>query len=102
MDFEDFKSSYQKFPVEHYPNSAPYNPMVSVCVQTYQHGYYINECLDGIVMQETDFSYEILLGDDGSTDGTRESCVEYAEKYPDKIRLFLHNRENNIKVGDQP
>jgi glycosyltransferase involved in cell wall biosynthesis len=53
-------------------------------------------------MQVTDIYYEILIGEDDSGDGTREICLEYAQKYPDKIRLFLHSRENNIKINGKP
>ena len=102
MNFELFKSKFQKAPVEEYPNCVPENVVVSVCVQTYQHVDYIKEYLDGILNQKTNFDFEILLGEDASTDGTREICLKYAEKYPDKIRLFLHHRENNISVGGKP
>jgi glycosyltransferase involved in cell wall biosynthesis len=53
-------------------------------------------------MQKTDFPYEIILGEDGSTDGTREICQEYANKYPEKVRLFLRSRENVIYVDGHP
>src|SRR5690606_2316591 len=102
MNFEEFLDQYQKVPVVEYPNLVPENPMVSVCVQTYQHAPYIRECLDSILMQKTNFPFEILLGEDASTDGTREICIEYAEKFPDKIRLFLHSRENNIVILGTP
>ena len=102
MTFEEFNDKYQKVPVEEYPNSVSTKPTVSVCVQTYQHTHFIRDCLEGILMQETDFPFEILLGEDASTDGTREICIEYADKYPDKIRLFLHHRENNISIGGSP
>lgn len=102
MNFEEFKAQYQKVPVEEYFNQVPDKPMVSVCVQTYQHAPYIRECLEGILMQVTDFPYEILLGEDESTDGTREICIEYAQKYPDRIRLFLHHRKNNINILGSP
>lgn len=102
MNFKAFKKKYEKIQVEHYPNEINDNPVVSVCVQTYNHAPYVKECLESILMQETDFHIEILLGEDGSMDGTREICKEYAQKYPDKIRLFLHHRENNIKIGGQP
>ncbi len=92
----------QKVPVEHYDHKVPDKPLVSVCVQTYQHAKYIKECLDSILMQETNFNFEILLGEDESTDGTREICIEYAQKYPEKIRLFLHKRENVIYISGQP
>lgn len=69
--------------------AAPEKPLVSVSVITYQHAKYISQCLDNILSQQTNFEFEILLGEDNSTDGTREICVEYKNKFPDKIRLFL-------------
>src|SRR5699024_5534697 len=102
MNFEEFKTKYEHKPVEEYPNAVTNKPVVSVCVQTYNHAPYIKECLDGILMQKTDFPIEVLLGEDASTDGTREICLEYAQKYPEKIRLFLHHRENNIKINGNP
>ena len=68
-------------------------PLVSVSVITYQHGKFIKQCLDSILSQITSFDFEILLGEDGSTDGTREICIDYANKYPDKIKLFLHDQD---------
>lgn len=75
-------------------------PLVSVTVATYQHVNYIKDCLNGILMQKTDFSYEIVLGEDGSSDGTQEICKEYAEKYPDKIRLFIRDRNLSQFVNE--
>lgn len=53
-------------------------------------------------MQETDFPFEIILGEDGSTDGTREICQAYAEKHPDIIRLYLRSREDVIYIAGRP
>lgn len=102
LDFFTFKEIYEKKEVIEYPNTASRSPLVSVCVQTYQHVDYIEECLEGILMQKTDFPFEILLGEDDSTDGTREICKKYAEKYPETIRLFLHHRQNNITINGTP
>lgn len=86
-----------------YDNIVLYSEsVVSIMVITYNHKAFIKECLDGILMQDTNFQFEILLGDDDSTDGTREICIEYADKYPNKIRLFLHHRKNNIKINGNP
>lgn len=74
-------------------------PLLSVCIITYQHAKFIRDCIDSVLMQRTDFPYEILIGEDGSTDGTREICQDYALKYPDRIKLFLRSRENVIYVG---
>lgn len=68
-------------------------PLVSVTCATYQHRQYISECIEGFLMQETSFPIEIIIGEDGSTDGTFEICKEYANKYPNKIRLFLRDRK---------
>lgn len=69
-------------------------PLVSVVVLTYNHAEYIREALDSILMQRVDFPYEICIGEDQSTDGTREICLEYARQHPDRIRLFLRDRSN--------
>jgi glycosyltransferase involved in cell wall biosynthesis/Flp pilus assembly protein TadD len=69
------------------------NPLVSVWVVAYQHINFISECLDNILMQKTDFPFEIVLAEDQSTDGTRELCIKYAKKYPDRIRLYLRDRK---------
>lgn len=78
------------------------NPLASVCVVTYNHKDYIKQCLDGVLMQQTNFPYEIILGEDGSTDGTREICMEYAEKYPEIISLFLRSRKDVIYINGKP
>jgi glycosyltransferase involved in cell wall biosynthesis len=105
LDFEDFKERYQKVPVEEYPNNVLETvpePLVSVHVSTYQHADFIRDCLDGVLMQETNFPIEIIIGEDESDDGTREVCKEYADRHPDRIRLFLHRRENNIEIHGRP
>ena len=97
-----FLARYEKIPVQEYPNQVSEHPVVSVCVQTYRHVNYIKSCLNGILMQKTSYPFEILLGEDASDDGTRDICLDYARRYPDKIRLFLHHRENNIKIDGRP
>lgn len=67
---------------------------VSVCVVTYNHGKYIEECVQSILNQIVDFRYEIIIGDDLSTDETRDILIELQQKNPDVIRLLFH--EENI------
>lgn len=100
--FKRLLDEYQRAPVIEHPHSVPANVRVSVCVPTYQHASTIEKCLDSILDQDSGFTYEILIGEDHSTDGTREICLKYASKHPDKIRLFLHSRENNISINGQP
>ena len=73
-------------------------PLVSICSVTYNHAPYIRQCLDGLVMQKTNFPYEILIHDDCSTDGTTEIVKEYAQRYPDKIVPLLENENQYWKV----
>lgn len=59
--------------------------IVSICCITYNHVSYIKQCLDGFLMQKTDFPVEIIINDDASNDGTTEIIREYVQKYPDLI-----------------
>lgn len=68
-------------------------PKVSVCVITYNQKDYIGACLEGLVAQETDFVFEVIVGDDASTDGTTEVVQDYAKRYPHLIRTVIH-KEN--------
>ena len=60
----------------------------SICIITYNHDQFIAETLESVLMQETDFPIEIIIGEDNSTDQTRTICQEYANKYPELIRLL--------------
>lgn len=85
-----------------FPNSVTKSPMVSVCIQTYNHAEYIEECIESVLTQKTNFPIEIIVGEDGSSDDTRAICQKIAEKYPDKIRLLFHDRSNVILIKGKP
>lgn len=65
----------------------------SVIILTYNQRAYVNECIERTISQNTTFPIETILADDCSTDGTREICEGYAEKYPELIR-FLPSDHN--------
>jgi len=65
-------------------------PKVSVCVIAYNQANFIGPCLDGLLAQDCTFDYEILVGDDGSTDGTAAIIAGYAQRHPDKVKAILH------------
>jgi len=73
-------------------------PTVSVCMLTYQHVGFIAQAIEGALMQKTDFLFEILIGEDESNDGTREICQNFAQRYPQQIRLFLRNRRDVMHI----
>lgn len=74
------------------------HPVVSVYMVTFNHEPYIRRAIEGVMMQKTDFEFELVIGEDCSRDWTREICFEYQKKYPDKIRI-LWWLENVSKLG---
>jgi glycosyltransferase involved in cell wall biosynthesis len=77
-------------------------PLVSVCIITYNHAPYIRQAVDSVLAQKTDFDFEIIIGEDDSSDDTRSIVKEYKERHPDKIRLFLNDRKNVIYIDGRP
>ena len=75
------------------------DPLVSVCIITHNQGAFIEQTLDGVLMQETNFPFEILIGDDASTDGSSDIIDSYQQEYPDKIRI-LRSTKNLFNFTD--
>lgn len=73
-------------------------PLLSICCLAYNHAPYIRQCLDGFMMQKTDFAFEVLIHDDASTDGTADIIREYEAKYPDIIKP-IYQTENQYSKG---
>lgn len=74
-------------------------PMVSIKCLVYNHAPYLRQCLDGFVMQKTNFKFEAIVHDDCSTDGSQEIIKEYAAKYPDIIKPIFET-ENQYSKHD--
>ena len=83
--------------------NMPQMTAVTVCCTAYNHEKYIRQCLDGFVMQKTDFPFEVLIHDDASTDGTAEIIREYEHKFPHIIKP-IYQTENqyskHIKISE--
>lgn len=73
-------------------------PLVSVSVIAYNHEKYIRQCLDGILMQDVNFPYEVLVHDDASPDATADIIHEYEAKYPGIIKP-IYQTENQYSQG---
>ena len=71
---------------------------LSVVINTYNQAAFVVEAIESVLMQRTTFDFEIVVVDDCSTDGTREILISYADKYPGKFRLILH--ETNQALAD--
>ena len=70
---------------------------VSFLVTYYNQKEYVQQSLDSILAIEKPCEWEIIVGDDGSTDGTIERVNEYIKKYPDNIRMYVMPRERGKK-----
>ena len=71
-------------------------PLVSANMITYNHESYIAQAIKGVLQQETSFPFELVLGEDCSTDGTREIVFDYQRKYPDIIRVITSDKNVGI------
>lgn len=71
---------------------------VSVICITYNQAEYIKDAINSFLMQKTNFSYEIIIHDDASTDGTIEVLKYYEKKYPSKVRI-VYEEENQYSKG---
>ena len=80
-------------------NGNLFDPLVSICCTSYNHEAFIEDAVRGLLDQETDFSFEILIHDDASTDRTRQIIERYAESYPNIIKPMyqLENQFSNLQ-----
>jgi len=72
--------------------------MVTIRCITYNHEPYIRQCLEGFIMQKTNFRFEAIVHDDASTDETANIIREYAEKYPDIIKPIFETENQYSKL----
>lgn len=72
---------------------------VSVLVTFYNQEKYVDDALQSIFSQKCDFDFEVLIGDDGSTDATIEKIKHWQEVYPDRIRLYIMERNPKVKYN---
>lgn len=71
---------------------------VSVAMMTYYHESYVGRAIESVLAQDTSYTYEIVISDDCSQDGTRKILKEYQSKYPDIIRLNFN--EKNLGISN--
>ena len=72
-------------------------PLVSIKMITYNHAPFIAQAIEGVLQQKTNFPFELVIGEDCSTDGTRALVFEYQKKYPDIIRVVTSDENVGMK-----
>ncbi len=78
--------------MEIWPEMTEKIPLVSVCVVAYNHEKYIQECLQSIVDQKTNFDFEVIVSDDCSSDRTKAIIEGFVEKYRGVVKPYLHEK----------
>lgn len=77
------------------------SPMVDVAIVSYNHEKYIAQAIESVLMQKTDFKVRMIIGDDCSSDRTQQIIGEYVQKYPDRIKTILFEKNIGIFSKDR-
>ena len=93
------KKTASSYEISHAGKNAEMAPVVTVRTSTYNHAEFIVQCIESILMQKTNFAFEYIIGEDFSTDGTREIVLDYAKKYPGIIRVITADRNVGFKAN---
>jgi glycosyltransferase involved in cell wall biosynthesis len=73
---------------------------VSICIFTFNHEKYIAEAIDSVLSQVTNFDYEIVIGEDCSSDRTRKIVERYQKQFHERIRTFFNEQNKGIMVNN--
>lgn len=94
--------THSRFTLQEYYNfrTEPNDIMVSIASTAYNHENYIGRAIQSILVQETNFKFELIIGEDCSTDKTRRIIEKYRRKYPDIIRPIYNERNIGLKEND--
>lgn len=90
----------RKAPLTDHGRATGADIMVSVSITTFNHAPYIRAAVESVLEQQTDFPVELIVGDDCSTDGTREILAGFAQRHGDRVRLVLPRQ--NLGGGGVP
>lgn len=79
------------------PGRLVRRPLVSVLMITYNHERFLAEAIEGVLAQTCDFDFELIIGEDASTDGTREIALDYQRRHPEVIRVVYGHRNVGLQ-----
>lgn len=79
----------------------PQHPLVSVVMITYNHADYLAEAIEGVVNQRCEFSFELIIGEDASTDETRAIALDYQRRYPHIVRVLYSASNVGMNINGQ-
>ena len=70
----------------------------SIIIISYNEKKYLQECLDSCIAQDKNNDIEIIIGDDGSTDGSIEIIKQFQQNYPKTVNYFINDRNDGISI----
>jgi glycosyltransferase involved in cell wall biosynthesis len=73
------------------------HPKVDVILLTYNHKEWITQAVESVLMQKTSFDYRVTIVEDYSSDGTREKVIDFQQRFPERIRLSLSNKNGEYR-----
>lgn len=76
-------------------------PLVDINLVAYNHEKFIARAIESVLEQQTDFDYRLIIGDDCSTDNTQSIIRDYAQQYPERIRLLFASEHRGIHTKDR-
>ncbi len=65
--------------------------LVDIIMPTFNHERYIGQAIESVLMQECDFQYRLIIGDDCSVDNTYDICAKYFKLHPDKMQIYKND-----------
>lgn len=74
-------------------------PRVSVCIASYNHAQYLPAAIESVLAQTYD-DFELIIVDDGSTDGSLDIAESYARRFPDRVRVHTHDNHVNRGISE--
>ncbi len=83
---------------EYYPACGEADEIIDITMPAYQHEKYIAQAIESVLKQRTKYKYKLIIGDDKSTDNTRNIILEYQKNNPDKISVLLW-KKNSFSMG---
>ncbi len=78
------------------------SPEVTVCISAYNHEKYIRRAIESVVSQQTEFTFDVLIGEDLSTDSTPAICDQLASDCPGRIRVIHRSQEEKLFIDGKP
>jgi glycosyltransferase involved in cell wall biosynthesis len=76
------------------------NPLVAIWMVTFNHEKFISQAIEGVLFQKTNFEFKLFIGEDCSTDRTREICMDYKNKFPKQVEVICTSENNIILNSD--